>query len=237
MRQISKRPKLKNSILVKLKNKSIEINANADKASAADRIYTSSRKAKWFQPIIDNLKDMSGRGECCMFCSSSEASQLDHFAPLSKFPEHSMTWENFVWSCGLCNHAKRNKFPLPPTQLINPIDDSVWSFIRIDQYGNVSATWDPETDDYNIRGMKTIEIIELARQALQERRLDRLLEIKRCINDSLTLFSQGKLKKSDLKSRYKEMIDSSMQPDVANYFLLGPGKLTNPFDKFLQAIK
>ena len=53
----------------------------------------------------------------CGYCDDSDeyfggsrGSQIDHFAPKSRFPELELNYRNLVYSCPFCNRAKSNKW-------------------------------------------------------------------------------------------------------------------------------
>ena len=56
-------------------------------------------------------------GKRCGYCDATDqyfgglsGAHIDHFAPKSKFPELTNTYENLVYSCPFCNRAKSNKW-------------------------------------------------------------------------------------------------------------------------------
>lgn len=170
-----------------------------------------------------------------MFCSGSESSQVEHFRPKRDFPLRAMEWQNFLWVCGICNLNKGDRFPQVP-QVIDPLSESVWEFCFIDEYGNLSALWRVDTNDVDARGDITIKTIGLDRDALQQARQSRLEDLKRQINDTLILLNAGTLNVGDLQYRLANWISQPFQPDVADYFLKGPGKSEQPFATFLAAM-
>ncbi|MCW9046273.1 MAG: HNH endonuclease [Alphaproteobacteria bacterium] len=59
--------------------------------------------------------DFNGR---CGYCDGPDALlggkasfQIDHFAPLDKFENLKLVYENLVYSCQICNRGKSNKWP------------------------------------------------------------------------------------------------------------------------------
>jgi uncharacterized protein (TIGR02646 family) len=173
MRQLRSRPSLEATTVRRLAKETTAITNAADSKSEAKRRYENARKARWFKSIIHALRIMSGPGERCMFCSGSESSQIEHFRPKAVFPELAMTWQNFLWACGICNLFKGDQFP-PDTQpgalLIDPIEENVWDFFFIDEFGNLTPRWRNDLDHHDPRAESTREILGLDRQALQEAR-------------------------------------------------------------------
>lgn len=235
MRGLPPRPDLPQATRERLAKETDAITQAADPKAEAKRRYEKARKAIWFKPIVEKLGEMSGTGERCMFCSGSESSQVEHFRPKAVFPLDAMKWENYLWACGICNQSKSDRFP-PETEpggdIINPVNEDVWLFFFVDEYGNLSAIWRPELDDIDPRAAKTIEVLALDRDALQESRQLRLRDLKKRVKDSLDLFRHGNLAQEDLRSRCEEWRMQPFQPDVASYFLDGPGREDAPFAEF-----
>ena len=54
-------------------------------------------------------------GYCERICDARSGAPksptVDHFKPISKFPELALVWENWVLSCYECNQSKENKWP------------------------------------------------------------------------------------------------------------------------------
>jgi uncharacterized protein (TIGR02646 family) len=208
------------------------ISESQDQKSEADRLYTLARQAAWFEPVTQALNSMAGPGERCMFCSGSESSCVEHFQPKAVFPLMAMVWENYLWSCDICNRSKGERFPPktePGEQLIDPTVEDVWSFFFIDEYGNLTARWRPDLNDVDGRASITIDFLSLDRDALQESRQLRLRDLKEKAKDSLDLVATGKLTKEELRMRIESWKSQPFQPDVTDYFLNGPGKAESPF--------
>lgn len=232
MRQLPSRPKLPKATVRLLEIKTALIAASTNQAEKAASVYANSRKTKWFSVVIDALQRIAGPGERCMLCSGSESSDVEHFRPKSKCPDRAMTWENFLWSCTICNRAKTDDFPTP--EPINPLDENVWSFFFLDEFGNMTPTWRAELNDLDPRGRTTEKLIGLNRQALQESRRRRRKEIIQVIQDSIARFRSGQLTKESMKLRLDDLVNGPFQPDVADFYLRGPGASEEPFHTFLQ---
>lgn len=170
-----------------------------------------------------------------MYCSGSESAQVEHYRPKATFPELALQWENFLWICGICNQAKGNRFAnaaLPP---LNPIAENPWDHFFIDQFGNLTPKWDPAIDDFSPRAKWTIELMNLDRQALQESRQERLADLRGKVEDSLALLASGQLTLDELELRMLSWLEQPFQPDVADYFLAGPGA-DDPHERFSELI-
>jgi uncharacterized protein (TIGR02646 family) len=239
MRQLSGRIALPLATLKRLGVETDGIVKAADNKAEAEKRYNNARRAKWFRHVWMTLGKMAGEGERCMLCSGSEAAQVEHFRPKTIFPELAMTWENFLWCCGVCNQAKGNRFP-PDTEFsgkfINPIDENVWEFFFLDEFGNLTPRWRKERDDYDPRAFSTWKLMKLDRQVLQECRQKRRIDLIQRVKDTVALYRRRKLSTKDLKARRAAWLAQPFQPDVADYYLNGPGGKERPFRQFLALI-
>lgn len=172
-----------------------------------------------------------------MGCSGSEAAQVEHFRPQAKFPELALHWENLLWLCGLCNLTKGVRFN-EDTAPINPIDDEVWDHFFVDEFGHLCARWNATLDGLDPRALHTIELLGLDRQVLQEARLARLIDLRQKVRDGLQLLRDQRLTLEDLERRVLEWFEQPFQPDVADYFFEGPGRLdeAEPFKQFFDTL-
>lgn len=238
MRQLPKRTPLSYVTASSLSTQTKAIEASQTPKEEAGKRYASARNSSWFKPIVEALQKLAGPGERCMYCSGGEASQVEHYYPLSRYPRRAMIWENFLWACALCNQYKGDRFPLVDDKpnILNPLDENVWSFFFIDEYGNLTAVWNASVDDVDPRARATIEILGLDRQALQESRQARLEDLKARIRDTIRLFKSGQLDKSALNERLQAWLRQPFQPDVANYFLDGPGRFETPFSEYFSLL-
>lgn len=173
-----------------------------------------------------------------MFCSGSESSEVEHYRPKATFPELALTWKNMLWACGICNRAKSNRFPVEAEQLlIDPLSEKVWDYFFIDEFGNLTARWSTMHDDYHPRAVSTMSIVALDRQALQEARQQRLINLKERVSDCLILLKNGDLSKTQVKKRIQQWRNEAFQPDVADYFLNGPGQQEEPFSLLFSLLR
>lgn len=237
MRQLPNRLVLPATTSRKLRNETAIINKAAERKAEAMRRYSNARQRKWFVPAILALRQMSGIGERCMFCSGNEASDVEHFRPKAIFSELALTWENLFWACAVCNRAKSDNFPTESSQsLVNPAEENVWDYFFIDEFGLLSAIWNSELGVQEPRALSTLKVINLDRETLNLARQQRLVDLTEKVNDTLARFRNGELKKSDLKKRLQKWREQAFQPDVADYFLNGPGKTTEPFKQFFELL-
>jgi len=239
MRRLGRRPKLGVVLLKRLAAERNAINASVDKRAEADRRYSNARQADWFKPIIRKLKRLAKPGQRCMYCSGSEAADLEHFRPRSVYPGVALTWKNFLWSCTPCNRAKLDHFPPhtePGGQYVNPVEEDVWDFFFIDKYGLLTPRFDPILGVLNPRAVSTRDLIDLNRDAVRETRGSRVKDLKRRVRDSIRLFDLGALTRAQALVRVATWRAQPFQPDVADYFLVGPGKIERPFKGFFDRL-
>lgn len=232
MRRLPTRPELPKPVERKLHKETEAITAHADPKTEAARRYGNARKAKWFGPVVKKLKELSGPGQRCMFCSGSEASDVEHYRPKAVFPALAMTWLNYLWSCTPCNRGKLNRFP-PDTELggrfVNPLDDDVWEFFFIDEFGILTPRFDQASNALNERAVSTRDFLGLNREAVQESRKIRLDDLISQVDETLQLASLGKINKAQIRAKILNWRKQPFQPDVADYFFNGPGKEEAPF--------
>lgn len=167
-----------------------------------------------------------------MFCSGSESAQVEHLRPKKHFPLDALRWENLLWVCGICNLHKGDRLG-QGLEMVDPLSENVWQFCFIDEYGNMASVWRADLGDIDPRGDFTIGLLKLNRDALQLTRQSRLDDLKQQIDDTLVLFHGGLLTVEDLRQRLDTWRRVPFQPDVADYFLSGPGRAEAPFSVIL----
>jgi uncharacterized protein (TIGR02646 family) len=238
MRRLQPAPELQAEILRRLANETARIQASQEPVGTARQLYVNARRARWFRGITEALKAQSGAGERCMYCSGSESAQVEHYRPKAVFPLSTFLWENFLWTCGICNQYKSNSFPAEDDggPIVNPRFDDVWRYFFLDEFANLTARWRQNLDDVDPQAKRTIELIKLDRQALQEARLARLRELRETVTDTLARYAAGELTAADVRARYNQWSVSPLHPDVADYFLNGPDEKETPFREFLEML-
>lgn len=240
MRTLPERKPLAKALAEKLAAESSAIATAADPKKEAEKRYGNARKAKWFNPVVKELGRLAGPGERCMFCSGSEASDVEHYKPKAVYPLLAMTWENYLWSCTPCNRGKLNRFPPetgPGGQFVNPLEENVWDFFFIDAFGLLTPRFDRQSNSPHPRAVTTRDFLSLNRDALQISRKQRLDNLKRDIERCMSLIKVGKLSKRAAREQLEIWKTESWQPDVADFFLNGPGRTQSPFKEFFESIK
>jgi uncharacterized protein (TIGR02646 family) len=239
MRRIGPRAALPADSQAKLQQATAAIaQAAAPKEEAQIRHSKARRPEEWFIPVLQMLRAMSGSGERCMYCSGSEASQVEHYRPKSLYPALTFDWSNLLWVCGQCNQRKGNQFDEKKTP-INPVDENVWQHFFIDQFGNLRSRWNEVLDDLDPRAEETVRMLELDRQALQESRLARLKDLRQKAHQVISALETGQASTTDIELQLLEWFLQPFQPDVADYFLDGPGAddATEPFKRLFELLQ
>ena len=245
MRRFGPRPNIPQDTQRRLLEKTEEILQIVDRSARvkrAQQIYESARQTQWFQPVIDGLRGLCGPGELCMYCSSNEPSQLEHFRPVSVFPELAMTYHNYLWSCDICNRTyKQTRFP-PDTetgeQILNPLDDNVWDHFFIDEkFGRLLGRVDPSTGELLARASSTLGVAGIGRENVQIKRSRRYVGLRQDAERTLAELEAGSISVAELEIQISEWRSEPFQADVADYFLNGPGREKEPFRKILLATK
>lgn len=224
----------------KLAQKTNAILHAADRIAKAASLWENSRSTNWFHiGVVAPLKHAAGAGEPCMYCDAGEASDVEHFKPKGSFPELAFQWDNYLWVCGVCNSTyKGDRFPPvtePGEPILHPYHDNVWEHLYIDEFGHLNEMLDSQGNKLP-RAVSTLEILRLDREALNVRRHDRLRQLRDAINDSLARFRSSEIDLDGLRERMAGWITDSLQPDVAQYFLRGPGRAEQPFSELLSVV-
>jgi 5-methylcytosine-specific restriction endonuclease McrA len=242
MRNLSSRPPLTSTALKRLKSKTDEIAQITDPQERKERarvLYDSARKSQWFQPLISALRSLCGEGALCMYCSSNEPSQVEHYRPLSVFPERALEYENYLWSCDICNRTKGDRFPPdtePGERLLNPLDENVWDYFFLDEhFGRLVKRLDPITKTPLPRSVSTCEVVGIDRENVQHKRLKRFKRLRQNIQDALDKFRAEIFTQEQLRDEIAALREEPFQADVADYFLNGPGRVQEPFHSALLA--
>ena len=243
MRNLPPRPLLSNAAQKKLLEKTkaiLDITNLQERKTKARSSYDMARKTKWFAPVVQALSGLSGSGELCMYCSSSEASQIDHYRPLSIFPDKAFDFENYLWACDICNRTyKGERFPPdtePGEMILNPLDDNVWDYFFLDEnHGRLLRRIDPVTQMFLPRATSTCDIVGIDRQNVQSNRQRRYKRLRENVQSALDRFRDGTITHADLRAELNECRTEPFQADVSDYFLNGPGRVNEPFRSALQA--
>jgi len=245
MRKFADRPDLPEKTVLKLLEKRTEIVGIVDleaRKTRAREIFDASLGTAWFGAVKEKLQGLCGAGQLCMYCSSTEPSQVEHYKPLALFPELAMEYVNYLWSCDICNRTyKGSKFPplnCAGGEILNPLDDNVWDFFYIDHtFGRLMKRIDPNTRAYFSRAESTCTYVGVDREVVQLKRQARYKAIVREVAAIISKYRFGELDKEAAEAATESLRLEPFQADVADYFLNGPGKIKAPFDEFFAIIE
>lgn len=84
-----------------------------ERVAEAKRLWDIKSRTS-FAPILTKLRQMSGRLVRCSYCEDSCADEIEHIYPKTLYPDRAFVWDNYLYSCGLCNPEKRDKFAVFP---------------------------------------------------------------------------------------------------------------------------
>jgi uncharacterized protein (TIGR02646 family) len=128
-----------------------------------------ARSATHFRVIRQQLAAMTGGRERCAYCEDNLGTDIDHFAPKSKYPDLTFDWDNYFLACSHCNsNRKRTAFPLDGQGhplLIDPArQDPLDHLALVPDLGELA----PRT----AQGRTTVEVFGLNRSELLQGRVD-----------------------------------------------------------------
>lgn len=104
-----------------------EIHRSAARKERARRLWESRTRNLAFEEIRQKLERMAPGSSLCMYCEVSVGNAIEHFWPREKYPGRAFTWENYLWSCSICNgDHKGSRFPRDEhgaPLLVNPAEE------------------------------------------------------------------------------------------------------------------
>lgn len=114
----------------------------------------------------------------CAYCESRVShvypGDCEHILPKSRFPKLVVEWINLTFVCAECNRRKSD-YAEDAHPLINPYIDDPDAHLRF-----VGPLVFQRPGD--LRGMRTVTVLELSRPALVERRKERLEQMQRLLH-------------------------------------------------------
>ena len=66
---------------------------------------SDSRWREFSQDLADAF------GALCAYCEKRCRGEVDHFRPKNRYPNLVYSWDNWLFACHDCNHAKRERWP------------------------------------------------------------------------------------------------------------------------------
>lgn len=121
-------------------------------------------QAKYNKPPIKDavIRDFHDK---CAYCESyvtaTYVGDIEHFKPKKKYCWLTHQWDNLLFSCWDCNHAKLDKFPNP--EIINPTTENPETFFEYDFPHDFSVV---KLKPLNKRAVNSINTMDLNRDKL-----------------------------------------------------------------------
>lgn len=116
-----------------------------------------------FREIRRVLARMAPGVAHCMYCESSEATDIDHFRPKSRYPRLAFRWNNYLLACSGCNsNQKRDQFPRDAAGerlLIDPTRDDPREHLALSPFTGIYVALTP-------KGEASIRVFGLQRATL-----------------------------------------------------------------------
>ena len=126
--------------------------------------------ARW-QTFRDDLS-LAFNG-LCAYCEERSSEEVEHFRPVSHFPELVYKWSNWLLACSACNRAKGAKWPSmdyvdPCAEAVEERPEAYFIFDTLD--GTISPRRDLSPDKHD-RAATMIEDLNLnGRQHMENRK-------------------------------------------------------------------
>ena len=141
----------------------------------------------------------------CAYCESKFShvcpGDIEHILPKNPdaHPELYVTWSNLTVACEICNRSGKKDYNNDNEPLINPYVDDISDMIF--SFGSILYPFQG-----NRRGLLTINILDLNRVSLIERRREAINKL----NLLITVYSQ------ESNIAYKELLLSQIREEVAD---------------------
>ncbi len=186
MRRITRQP-LDQDVQADLivRQASVDQKCNAAGFSAADE-WKAARHTPTLSSVVITLRNMTGERQRCVYCLDSHGTDIEHFWPKTPYPERMFVWLNLLLCCAECGRFKGDRFPLADGMplLVDPTTEDPWQFLDFDPTtGNVVPRFDPVMNDYTIKGVETVRLLQLDQREAMAcgykktlRRLSRIVE-------------------------------------------------------------
>lgn len=236
MRLLKARVALPQNAVTRLHSRSASLMRAPDPSAVCEQRFNDARRCDWFASVRDTLRDMAGQSRTCMFCDHNEPTDVEHFKPKVEFPGDTFSWTNMLWVCTTCNRLKGNKFPphnCEGAPIIDPIVEEVWEYFLLDEFGNLIKRWDPDIDSFDVRAQSTCDYVYVDREEVQTRRQKRMKSLRLSVEQAIREFNDGIATIAVLNARVADWFAEPFQADVADFYLRGPGNVSEPFASLL----
>ena len=163
----------------------------------------------------------------CAYCQSPVSSshpgkggeerppgQIEHFQPKSRFPARAYDWDNYFLSCGGCNNAKSDKWPVE--EYVRPDEGKPGSRFDFAETGEIAARRKGDKAAEN-----TVDDFDLKRDWLRKHRET---AIKSHLGFVATLMRLGVMKLDELLLKQPVAFSEAINQCVRSVWAQGRGK-------------
>ena len=84
------------------------LSSRKEKYQVARQLFNKKSPKRTFDEIKRLLAEMAPPCDSCFYCERDRYRDIDHFRPLRHFPEAAFSWENYVYSCVVCNQDEKS---------------------------------------------------------------------------------------------------------------------------------
>jgi hypothetical protein len=137
-------------------------------------------------------------------------------------------WGNLLLCCTNCGRLKGNQFPMAGRRvlLVDPTKENPWDSLDFDPMtGNICARFDPQLNNWSVKGEKTVEVLHLdEREALSKGYLQTLRRLSATIRSAL---SAGAIDAATLVQKLKSDDDHGL----LGWCFSDRGKTLSPFSE------
>lgn len=192
----------------------------------AEAEWKGARKTKPLKTALASLKEMAGKRERCMYCGDSHGTDIEHFWPKQRYPEHLFRWPNMLLCCTECGRFKGNRFPLAGDApvLVDPTVENPWDFLDFNpDTWTFVARFDVIANAPSGKGSATVAALQLdQREALEAgyRKTHR-----RIVSWAEAALQQANPDPDDLCNSLSEADDHGL----IGWYLSGTGQRLTPF--------
>jgi len=166
---------------------------------------------RYNHPEIKDALEHETHGKCA-YCESYikhvSYGDIEHILPKNKNarPDLYVTWSNLTLSCELCNRSGKGTYYNPKMPLINPYIDN-----PEDHFVEMRAFIKEIPGDQ--RAKTTIEILNLNRAGLVERRKERIDSIKTLLDFWKSLNESKSGREKDMKEKLENQLRKEVSED------------------------
>jgi uncharacterized protein (TIGR02646 family) len=199
-----------------------------------ERDWKAARQTRAIASVLRTLQQMMGVRERCMYCVDSHGCDIEHFRPKARYQARAFRWSNMLLCCTECGRFKGSQFPMANrrSMLIDPTAEDPWHYLDFDpDTGNLTARFDPHTNDWSPKGATTVAVLRLdRREAMAAGYLTTYRRLTDVLRASLASLANGSLTASMLCTALRDADDHGLLP----WCFDGAGQTFSPFSELHQ---